>query len=119
MKINIKATGIELTTAIRSYLETKLEPLKKLLGTKEEGAIIQTELGKETKHHKHGEVFRAEINLSFAGKQLRAVATANDLYAAIDEVKDELVQETKSGRSKAQSRVKRGARAAKKLLTGN
>ncbi len=116
MKTNIKGTNIELTGAINDYLADKLSHLEKLVDHNNEEVVAQVELGKDTKHHKHGEVFRAEINLHLPGKVLRAVAMSADLYAAIDEMKDEIVREVNTNRGKAEARHKRGGREVKNLL---
>lgn len=119
MKTNVKATNLELTPALRAYLAEKMTPLTKLFGGNGDEIIAQVEIGKESKHHKHGEVFRAEINLRTGGRLLRAVATSLDLYAAIDEMRDEISREIKSAQTKRAALAKRGGRVAKRLLTGN
>ena len=55
MKINIKATNIELTLAISAYAEKKIRTLKKFLDVPD--AVAQVEVGKSTKHHKSSEDF--------------------------------------------------------------
>ena len=116
MKINIKATGIELTGAISNYLESKLTALRKLVGPAEAEVVASIELGKETKHHKHGEVFRSEINLIAHGENFYAVALAEDLYAAIDKMKDEIIGEVKSRRKKKNTLLRRGGRLLKNMF---
>lgn len=119
MKLNLKATNIELTEAIRAYLNERLGAVAKLLPEgNEEEAIVQVELGKATKHHRHGEVFRAELNFRFSGDRLRAVATETDLYAAIDLAKDELLGELKSRRGRRQTLLRRGGRRLKNFIRG-
>ena len=118
MKINIKGTNIELTPPIRAYLEDKLNSLARLVDQHDTEAILQAEVGKDSRHHKHGEVFRAEINLHLPGRDLRAESFNDDLYAAIDLVKDEIVNEFKSFRAKRSTVVRRGARALKNLIKG-
>jgi ribosomal subunit interface protein len=51
------------------------------------------EIGKTTKHHKNGKIFYAEINLELPHRLLRATVEAEDLYEAIDRVKEELERE--------------------------
>ncbi len=119
MKTNIKATGIELTGAIKTYLDERLSYLEKFMGERATNASAQVEIGKETKHHKHGELFRAEINLSVGHHHLRAVATESDLYAAIDKIKDEMAREIKNKQHKEKALVKKGGRAMKQALQDN
>ncbi len=89
MNINIKATKIELTPAIRGYIQEKMDMLEKYLGDiKVINADFEVEL--TTRHHHKGEIFRAEANLKVAGGFLRVDKTEKDLYKAIDKVKDHL-----------------------------
>lgn len=116
---NIKATNIELTDAIRTYAMEKLSDVEKLLDPHDTSVYAQIEVGKTTQHHKQGEVFRAEINLSLAGGSLRAESEQEDLYAALDEVKDELKREVRKFRGKKETLARRGARTLKRLLRRN
>lgn len=119
MKTNIKATNLQLTSAINSYLQNKLSHVNKLVKfDSADQPLAEVELGRETKHHKQGDIFRAEINLYLAGKTFRAVATEPDLYAAIDLAKDELMGQIKSGRDKKITLFRRGARQVKNFLRG-
>jgi putative sigma-54 modulation protein len=116
MNLNIKTTNITLTPAIRDYFEKKLMSIDKLVDLERDNVLIQAELGKTTHHHNKGEIFRAEINLSVGGHYHRAVSEKEDLYAAIDDVKDELSREIKSGKQKRTSIVRRGGQKLKNLL---
>ncbi|MGC9611107.1 MAG: ribosome-associated translation inhibitor RaiA [Minisyncoccia bacterium] len=95
MKIKIESTGFELTPAIRELVEKKVGSLEKLIGRFEEKseAIASVEVSRTTKHHRHGDVFYAEINLSISGKIIRAVNSNIKLQAALDIAKDKLKQE--------------------------
>ncbi|OHB25953.1 MAG: ribosomal subunit interface protein [Parcubacteria group bacterium RIFOXYD2_FULL_52_8] len=116
MKINVKAQQIELTPAIASYLEKRLLGVKKFLGVIEDAAIAQVELGKTTRHHKAGDFFKCEVHLRAWGKVFSASATESDLYAAIDKMKDELVQELTAHKGKKISVERKGSRQIKDLL---
>ena len=117
MRINIKATNMELTSAISSYVEEKLKSTEKfVLAHKNEEPLAEVEIGKTTNHHHSGEVFRAEVNLSVRGKQFRAVSEQADLYAAIDDMRTELVRELNSHKDKARTLFRRGAGAIKNIL---
>lgn len=89
MNINIKATKIELTPAIKDYIQEKMDMLEKYLGDIQViNAHFEVEL--TTHHHQKGDIFRAEANLSIPGSLLRVEKTEGDLYKAIDKVKDHL-----------------------------
>ncbi|MEK7176015.1 MAG: ribosome-associated translation inhibitor RaiA [Patescibacteria group bacterium] len=118
MKINIKATGIELTPAISSYVNKKISSLAKYL-EKNAGAIVaQVEVGKSTRHHKSGEVFKAEVHLLGAGLDLYAVSEQSDLYAAIDLVKDEVAESLAQLKDKHETLSRKGARIVKNMMKG-
>ncbi len=99
MKLNIKATNLELTPAIQEYIETKMEAVTRFLGNLD---IVNFDFEVEltTKHHNKGEIFRAEANLAVAKDLLRVEKTEADLYKAIDKVKDHLVELIKKHKDK-------------------
>ncbi len=117
MNINIKCTHIELTDAIRNYVFTKLESVNKLLNRSDE-AFAQVEVGKESNHHMKGDVFKAEIHLRGDGAEHYAVVIKDDLYAAIDELKDEIMEKVKSTKNKNRSNFRRGAAKVKNFVKG-
>jgi len=89
MNINIKATKFELSEAIRTYCQTKMDMLDKYLG----GIQVincDVEIAKAVGGQNKGEIFKAEVNLEVPHKLLRVEKTEKDLYKAIDKVKDHL-----------------------------
>lgn len=117
MRINIKATNMELTSAISNYVEEKLQSAEKFaVPHREEEMFAEVEIGKISNHHHSGEVFRAETNLRVRGKLYRAVSEETDLYAAIDDMRNELVRELNSHKDKDRTLVRRGAAMIKNLL---
>lgn len=120
MNISIKATGLELTPALQSYISDKLQPLERYLPSDVvAAATAAVEVGKTTNHHKGGDVFRSEINLDYPGVSLRTVAQEEDLYAAIDVSKNALANEIRETIKKKSTLLKRGGRLLKKLFHGN
>lgn len=89
MDIKIKATRLELTPAIRDYFQTKMDMIEKYLG---DIKIIHcdVEIEKTVGGQNKGDIFRAEVNLEVPQKLLRVERTEDDLYKAIDKVKDHL-----------------------------
>lgn len=116
MNINIKATNIELTDAIREYVEKRLEGLDKLLSNEQEEVVVQVEVGKTTNHHKSGDIFMAEANVRGDGKYLRASAETADLYASIDKVRDQVFGEAKRIKSKERSFIRKGGQQVKMFI---
>lgn len=109
MNLNIKTTNTSLTPAIKDYLEKKLMMLDKIVDFDRDNVLVEAEIGKTTQHHQKGDVFRAEVNLSIGGHFFRAVSEMDDLYAAIDTVKDQLSQEVKSSKDKHKTEMRHGA----------
>ncbi len=119
MKINIKATGIELTPAISGYVEKKISHIEKYLDKKSGPDVVaQVEVGKSTRHHKAGNVFRAEVHITGAGLDLYAVSEMEDLYAAIDVVKDEIVHNLLQLKGKRETLARKGAKMMKSIMKG-
>jgi putative sigma-54 modulation protein len=116
MKINVKATNITLTPSISDYIDKKLGMLEKFFEGRE--VLASVEVGKTTRHHKSGDFFRAEIHLTAGGEDYYSVSETDDLYASIDEVKDEIAQIITSSRNKSMSLVRRGGAQIKNIMKG-
>ena len=106
MKINIKATNLDLTPAIREYIEEKIGSLSHFLKRFEVKNEIEVfvEIARTTKHHRHGNVLYAEAIVSLGKKILRAEHFDWDIRVAIDKVKDKLQQEIKKYKEKYEYR---------------
>ena len=115
MKIQTKATNFTVSPDVSAYLEKRLNQFHKLIERAEE-PFADVELGTTTTHHRTGNVFRAEINLTVKNRYYRAVAEASDIYAAIDIAKDEIVRELKSDRGKRRTLIRRGAARVKDFI---
>jgi putative sigma-54 modulation protein len=86
--MNILITGqhLDLTPAIRAYVESKLDRIIRHFDQVIEIAItlgVDTPADKERRH-------RAEVNLRVKGDILHAESRAEDLYAAIDLLTEKL-----------------------------
>ncbi len=117
MKINIKTTDIQLTPPIREYIYEKIGGLDKLLGsTDRSGVEARVEIGRITKHHKKGKIYKAEVNLKVSGKLLRVESVCQDQRVAVDSVKDSLDRKIRKYREKQDAKYKRRARRAKRKI---
>lgn len=116
MSINIKATNIELTSTIEEYINKKMDSVTRFLD--KDDYTIYVEVGKTTNHHKNGDIYKAEFNVVSAGKKFFAESTNEDLYFAIDQVRDEIVRKLTDTKDRGQTLFKRGAASVKKLLKG-
>lgn len=116
MKITIEVAGTELTPALKTFIESKLKTLAKLI-EKLEGngeAEVVLDVSRTTKHHHKGLVFQAKGNLKFGKTLLRAEVNGESVRAAVDILKDELKREIIGFKEKFNVLSKRGARSAKK-----
>mgnify|MGYP003404567027 CR=1 FL=1 len=116
MNINIKATNLELTDAIRDYVEKKVESLQKFINNT--NVQVQIEVAKTTNHHKNGEVFKAEIDIRADGKKFFTASEGEDLYATIDEARESMMRELTHNKDRDRTLYKRGAASVKKMLKG-
>ncbi|GMU74103.1 MAG: hypothetical protein AMXMBFR44_3020 [Candidatus Campbellbacteria bacterium] len=115
ININLKASGIDLTPALRSYVDDKMKALEKFIDPNI-AAQADVEIGQTTHHHQSGKIFRCEINLVVPGDLIRVVAQEEDLYAAIDVAKDELLDKVRKRKDKKTKDVRRASRMFKSVL---
>lgn len=111
-------TGVhmEITDAIRSYTLEKMQPLEKLISRDDTSAKLSVELSKASNHHVNGQVFQAEALLHIRGKEVALKTTQEDLYKAVDVLKDMLTRELSQHKDKERSIVRRGAHKVKSLF---
>ncbi|HBU06844.1 MAG TPA: ribosome-associated translation inhibitor RaiA [Candidatus Magasanikbacteria bacterium] len=110
MIINIKAKGMDMTPAIKKYVEEKAKTLTKYFENIDDVDVI---VGMETHHHNKGKIFYAEFNLQVPGKNLTVRKDAIDLYKAIDKVRDHLKVELEKIKEKMRAKDKKVLREQK------
>jgi putative sigma-54 modulation protein len=108
MNIAIKATHLDITPSIKEYIEEKVGHLGKFISTLEAKVEIDRD-----QHHHSGQVFRAEIMLVMSGKVMRAEASAEDIYAAVDMVIPKLKEQIGKFKDKKTTLRRSRARSAK------
>jgi putative sigma-54 modulation protein len=121
MQINLNGKNIDITEAIHDYVQKRVTNLEKLLSTIEAGGgevMVNFEVGKSTKHHKGGEVFHSDCLINIDGKKFYASSDKEDLYQAIDEIKETLFREIRKNKDRKQTLFRRGASSVKKMLKG-
>lgn len=117
IKINLKATGIEMTEAISDYVEKRVTNLGKLLSGVGTDVLVEFEVAKTSNHHHNAnDLFRAECMVKFNGNSYYAASEESDLYVAIDTVKDVMFNEIKKSKNRSRNLFIRGARSIKKSL---
>jgi putative sigma-54 modulation protein len=116
MHIIITGVHIEITDAIRSYILDKVSSLEKLVPKDDTSAKLTIELSKISNHHTHGEHYQAEALLHIRGKESTLKTTQEDLYKAVDVLKDMLSRDMSTHKDKERSLVRRSAHKVKALL---
>ena len=116
MQIKIRSKNFDITPAIDDYISKKISTLEKYVDTKN-NVLCEVEIGRTTKHHNTGDIFKAEVNIVQPGNvQIYAVAEEIDLYTAIDVVRDEAERSIVSRKSKYKTLWRRGASRIKDIL---
>ena len=121
MQINLLGKNIELTEAIKDYVSKRVTNLEKLLSRiedKEGKVLVNFEVSKSTNHHKSGYVFHADCLIKIDGKEFYGSADKEDLYQAVDAVKDSLYNEINKHKDRTQTLFKRGGASIKKMMKG-
>ncbi|MDD2807674.1 MAG: ribosome-associated translation inhibitor RaiA [Patescibacteria group bacterium] len=106
MKTIIKGIKTKVTPEIESYIEKKITELEKFVSRFGDITVF-IEIGQSTFHHKHGDIFFAKADVKLPKKTIHAEAEMNDLFSAIDKIKDELKIELRKYKDKAVSEIYR------------
>lgn len=98
MNLTISGHHLEVTPAIREYVQNKLERVKRHFDQVIDIAVILTvdNLTEKDKRQK------AEINLRMSGKTVYVESLSQDLYAAIDTLIDKLDRQVMKYKAKVQ-----------------
>ncbi len=107
MKLNIKATKVELTPKIKDFIQEKADMLDKYLGS-----ITPTNCDFEIaqdKAQQNGDIYRAELNIAVPGELLRVEKTESDIFKAIDKVKDHMARSITKYKEKKMDKKRQGA----------
>ncbi len=119
MKINIRSKNLEITPAINDYVLRRIESVEKFLGHNKDvvdASVFNIEIEKTTHHHKEGEYFQAEVVAHVNGQNFNVKSIKEDLYQAIDDVKDELTRVLESRKEKRIGLLRRGGAKIKNIL---
>lgn len=109
---------MELHNDLKDYAEEKIGGLKKFLEDIDLGGnrvVARIELAKTTQHHQQGDIYKAEVNLQLPKKMFRSVVESDDIYKAIDDVKDELKIMINEYKTEKIDQTRRGSKVIKDL----
>ncbi len=106
MKLTIKTTNLSLTPAIKRAIEKKIAVLDKFILPIDASVEAFIEVSVETRHHKKGKIYYAEANIKVPGKIIRSEAREENIYQAINTIKDGLQVMLKKRKEKTLQRRK-------------
>ena len=111
MNIIIKTKNLELTDSLKSYINKRIDGLKKFV---KELPEVFLEIEKETLHHKNGQIFRTEATAHLPKKSLVAESKGDDLGKTIIAVRDELKRQIREHKLKIIEKLRRVAKKSQK-----
>lgn len=114
--LTIHCKDFDLTDAIKDYAEEKVSSLNKYLSTDHDASKYSLRLGKTTNHHTSGKIFYAELGIAAPHKHYDAKIEAEDIYAAIDLLKDEMSNNIKNHREKQRTVSRHDAQKFKEKM---
>lgn len=118
MKYTTKATDIELSVSVEEYVAKKMASLDKVVEHFGGHGAAHVELARTTRHHRSGDVFRAELQLHVKGRDVRAEAVGETIFEAMDKAQEDIRTELERLKEKSVDSVKTGGRAIKKMMKG-
>jgi len=110
MQVAVRGKNIEITRALREYLEKKLGKIEKFVDHP-----IQAQVNLYVERGRHIVEVTAEVN----GLILRGEEATNDMYASIDLVADKLEKQLQRYRSRLRRRSAPGAEAEAQMVAAS
>ena len=119
MRVNIRQKNIEVTPALREYIEEKvIRTAEKFLqgqaGT--DLPLLDVEVERTTAHHRKGDVYRVAAKLCAGTQCFYANAYNIDVRAACDLLEEELGREMYGRKNRISAIFRRAARVFKKNM---
>ncbi len=114
--LTILCKDFDLTDAIKQYAEEKMSSLYKFLNKPEEAVSFNLRLGKSTNHHNNGKIYYAEVSIHTPDKNFGGKVDSDDVYAALDELKDDMAESISHYKDKSQTLDRRSARQFKEAI---
>jgi len=115
--LTIFCKDFELTDAIKNYIEEKLKAVTKLYNEQElETVKCNFRIGKTANNHNNGKIYYAEISMHAPEKNYGCRIEAENIYEAIDLLKDEIIRNVTQYKDKARTLYKKGAQKFKQEI---
>lgn len=99
MNLTISGHHLEVTPALRTYVTTKLDRIKRHFDQMVDVKVLLTVENQKEKERRQ----KAECNIRVKGIDLFAESTHEDLYAAVDELVDKLDRQVVRHKDRLQS----------------
>jgi ribosomal subunit interface protein len=99
MKINLKATNIELTPMISDYIEDRINQLDKYIDCAGESVQVWVEMEK-TMRRRSGDIFRAELQFRLPQKGVRAESKSDNWRSAFNQARKKARRELQKYKDK-------------------
>ena len=119
MRVNIRQKNIEVTPALREYIEEKIiRGVEKFLQDKAQSdlPLLDILVERTSAHHRKGAVYRVEAKFSTGNRVFYAEARGAEVRSVCDQLEEELRHEMYAHKSRMRSLLKRGARVFKKTM---
>ncbi len=114
MNIRIHSPQLPVTPEVEEYVLKRITPLGKLIS--DQSVVCEIELAKTTNHHKSGDIFKAEVNMVLPDKHIYLVSEKEDVYQAIDALREQLDLTLSTRKEKKQTLFRRGALKIKDMI---
>ncbi len=111
LRYQVRGENLEITQAIREYVENKVSKLEKYFADSLEANVYAN--AKVYKNNKK----KIEITVPLKGVTLRAEETNDDLYAAVDLVVDKLERQMRKHKTKINRKGREKGFAEENILT--
>ncbi len=118
MDIRIKTTDYQMTPETSAYLDDRVRGLEKFLGEHADVARCEVELGRDAGRPRHGKnIFFAEIRVIYPGDtSVYARNNSESINGAIDDAKDEVVQQLRKSKRLHRRFIRQGGAMLKRLM---
>jgi putative sigma-54 modulation protein len=114
MEYQVYSKNLEVTDSLQEYLDMKLAHIDKL---SVQPIACRVDLSRD-QHHRKGDIFRVEINMTVPGTLLRIVETHPDVRASIDLATDKLIRQLQKFKGKKIDTKRRLGRFMKTFKRG-
>ncbi len=116
MRITIKSVRVNLSPALKEYVQKKVSALGRFLKRfdKNDSVTAAVEIERTTEHHRHGEIYHASVDIDLPGKKIRAEEEHSDLLAAVEIAKDKAKTDVRKYKEKTVEKNSKRARKKKR-----